>query len=361
MRYFLVFIIIIHGLIHLLGFAKAFYLGNISQLTKEIPKLQGILWLATAIAFLAVAALLILKKENWWILALAAVIVSQLLIITVWRDAKFGTIANVIVLVVALLSGGSFLFERQFKQDVEQHLKSTLIHENDLLTLDDLAPLPEPVQRYLMYSGAVNKPKVKNMRIVFEGEMRQKGKDWFPFISRQYNFFDQPARLFFMKAKMFGITVPGYHRYTAGKASMDIRLFGMIPVSQHSGPIMNLAETVTFFNDMCMFAPAALIDKRIQWEPIDKHSVLAHFTNGDITITATLYFNDIGQLTDFRSDDRRDVSDMKQYTFSTPVSNYQKTNNIILPHYGEAIWMYPEGAFVYGKFRLKEISYNVGL
>lgn len=360
MRIFLIFLIIIHGLIHLLGFAKAFHLVNITQLTREIPKLQGIIWLVTTLVFLLVAVLLILEKEYWWMVALAAVIVSQILIITVWQDAKFGTIANVIILMVALLNGGNFLFEREYKLDVNQHLESTLIHENDLLTRDDLEPLPEPVKRYLMYAGVLNKPKVKNMRIVFEGEMRDKGKDWFPFTSHQYNFFDRPARLFFMKAKMFGITVPGYHRYTAGEAGMDIRLFGMIPVVRHSGAVMNQAETVTFFNDMCMFAPAALIDKRIKWESIDNYSVLAHFTNENITISATLFFNDIGQLIEFRSDDRTDVSDMKQYTFSTPVKDYRQTKGLMLPHYGEAIWLYPEEAFVYGKLSMKDIGYNLG-
>ena len=51
------------------------------------------------------------------------------------------------------------------------------------------------------------------MRIVFDGEMRVKGKDFFKLKAVQYNFFDEPTRLFFMKAKMFGVTLPGYHNY----------------------------------------------------------------------------------------------------------------------------------------------------
>jgi hypothetical protein len=349
----------IHGLIHVLGFAKAFHLANNTPLTKEISRLSGTLWLLTAVAFSVAAILLVLKKENWWMVAIAAVIVSQVLIFSVWKDAKYGTIANVIILIVSILSGGSALFESQFKRDVKQHFQSSINNENNLLTITDLQLLPEPVQRYLIYTGALNKPKVENMRIIFEGEMRQKGKDWFPFTSRQINFFEQPARLFFMKARMFGVTVPGYHRFADEKASMDIRLFGLIPVSQHSGTVMNKAETVTFFNDMCLFAPAALIDKRIQWESIDNFSVMAHFTYGNISISATLYFNDTGQLIDFRSDDRTDISNMNQYTFSTPAKDYRIINGYHLAHYGEAIWMYPEGAFVYGKFRLKSVEYNI--
>ena len=93
---------------------------------------------------------------------------------------------------------------------------------------------------------------------------------------------------------------------------------------------------------------------------IDRHSVSARFTNGNITISATLYFNDIGQLIDFRSDVRIDVIDMKKYTFSTPVKDYQEINGFMLPGYGEAIWLYPQKAFVNGKLWMVEIKYNVG-
>ena len=48
--------------------------------------------------------------------------------------------------------------------------------------------LPAPVQHYIRYSGAMNKPKVKNMSIVFDGEMREKERISFKFHSEQYNF-----------------------------------------------------------------------------------------------------------------------------------------------------------------------------
>jgi uncharacterized membrane protein len=45
-----------------------------------------------------------LKKDAWPILAIIAALISQVLIIAVWKDAKFGTIANLIVLLVAIFS-----------------------------------------------------------------------------------------------------------------------------------------------------------------------------------------------------------------------------------------------------------------
>ena len=286
---------------------------------------------------------------------IVAVIISQLLIITIWNDAKFGTIANIIILSAILLNYGSYHFEKTYQEDVEQSLARTNSIKTDLLTEVDIQPLPEPVKRYLRYAGVVNKPKVKNMRIAFEGQMREKGKDFFPFTCEQYSFFDNPTRLFFMKAKINGLTVSGYHKYSNENAMMDIRPYGLFSVVKKSGIEMDKAETVTLFNDMCLMAPATLIDKNVSWKNIDPNSVQATFTNHTITISATLFFNEKGQLINFISTDR----DVNHYPFSTPVSDYKNNNGTTIMTYGETIWHYPDGEFVYGKFNLKEIEYNV--
>jgi hypothetical protein len=357
LRYFFIAFLFAHCAIHTIGLLKAFSIVNITPITREISKPVGLAWMLSAILFIVSAFMYYLKKENWMVVALLAVVISQVLIILVWKDARYGTIANVIIFLVATLGLTSQRFEANFYRDV------TLIRSDsvssELIQEADIQALPEPLQKYLRYTGVLNTPKVKSMRIVFDGEMRDKGKEWFIFRSVQYNFFDEPTRLFFMKARMFGTTVSGYHRYQKASASMDIRLFGLMPIVQVRGTEMNKAETVTVFNDMCIMAPASLIDKRLQWEAIDERSVKGIFTNGANKISAILYFNEIGQLVNFISGDRYDVRDMKQYRFSTPMKDYQRINGINVPTYGEAIWHYPEGEFVYGKFKLVSIEYNL--
>lgn len=358
LKYLFAFILLIHGLIHFMGFAKAYNYGNITQITKDISKPNGIVWFLIAIVFVVATLLFLLKKESWPYIAFVALIISQILIITLWKDAKFGTIANIIVLMVAFASWSGQRFESTFSKDVKAHLLITNNIQTDLLTEADIQSLPLPVQKYMHYCAVVNKPKVKNMKVVFDGEMRDKGKDWFKFTSVQYNFFENPTRLFFMKGKKFGISVPGYHCYQNVTATMQIKLFGLINVVNIKGEIMNKAETVTVFNDMCLMAPASLIDKRIEWAAIDSLSAKASFTNGINKISATLYFNKLGQLINFISDDRSAI-DMKQYRFSTPVKDYSEIKGINIWKYGEAVWHYPDGEFVYGKFYLKSIEYNV--
>ena len=359
MRYLIPIILFAHGSLHLLGFAKAYNYANITQITKFISKTNGLLWLLTAIMFVLAGAICLLKKEGWVYLAFPAVVLSQILIISVWHDAKFGTVLNVIILLVAISSWSTYYFEWKFKADAQKGIEQTNNIGNTMLADADIAYLPLPVQKYMRYTGAVGKEKVKNMKIVFDGEMRDKGKDWFKFRSVQYNFFQNPTRLFFMKATMYGLPVPGYHCYQKEHATMQIKLLGLFNVVNIKGNILNKAETVTLFNDMCLMAPASLIDKRIEWTTIDRLSAKATFTNGINKISATLYFNEEGQLINFISDDRYAVGDMKQYRFSTPVKNYAQIDGRNIMQYGETIWHYPDGEFVYGKFNLKSIEYNV--
>jgi hypothetical protein len=359
LKIFFLIVLFIHGMIHILGFLKAYQLAEINQLTQNISKPMGMLWLLALVLFLVTALQLISNHDLWWITALAAVILSEVLIILFWQDAKFGTIANIIILLAVIAGYGFWSFENIFKSDLAVSLETSSKFEKNLLTEKDIEHLPLPVQKYLRYAGVINKEKVNNVRIVFDVEMREKGKDWFKATSVQYNFYDEPTRLFFMKAKMFGMTVPGYHRYVEANATMDIRLFGLFPIIKQSGDVMNKTETVTLFNDMCLMVPATLIDKRIQWEPINSLTTKAVFTNRGISISAILYFNEAGQLINFTSDDRTAISDMKQYRFSTPVAGYENINGINVMSGGEAIWHYPDGEFVYGKFKLKSIQYNI--
>lgn len=359
LKYLFAFLLLIHGLIHFMGFGKAFSYGNITQLTKYISKPAGLLWLITAILFIVVVVLFLLKKESWPYAAIAAAVLSQVLILSVWKEAKFGTLANAMVLLVAIVAWRSQHFESRFSKDVRSHLFKISNNHADMLADTDIQSLPFPVQKYLHYCGVVNKPKIKNMKIVFDGEMREKGKKFFKFTSVQYNFFTDPSRFFFMKANIFGAPVLAYHRYQNTAATMQVKLLALFNVVNAKGIEMNKAETVTVFNDMCLMAPASLIDKRIEWTAIDNLSAKATFTNGIYKITAILYFNEQGQLVNFISDDRYAIGDMKQYRFSTPVKEYMQIDGRQIWKYGETIWHYPDGEFVYGKFTLKSVEYNV--
>jgi hypothetical protein len=365
MRFLLFLVLVLHGLIHLMGFAKAFQLAEISALTQQPSKTAGLFWLICALSFTVAGVLVLFKPEYWWWIALPALILSQVLIFSSWGDAKFGTVANLIILLpltAAILQASPGSYSNRYKAAVREGLSHYA--EVPLVTEADLSELPSPVQKYLRITGSVGKPRVQNFKAVFTGNFRNGFKGpWMHFRSEQYNFFDRPTRLFLMNASMYGLPVEGLHIFRGDRATMQIKLASLFQVANASGPEMNRGETVTLFNDMCLMAPATLIDKeRIQWEPDGPLSARAKFTHMGNTISARLSFNQAGELTDFVSNDRLFSPDGKtftSYSWSTPVRSYREVGGRKIMSYGETIWHTPQGEFIYGKFNLVEVEYNL--
>ncbi len=355
-------LIFLHGAIHLMGFLKAFKLAQIEQLTAGISKISGMFWLLAFILFMTSGIAYLVKVDLWFILTFIAVLLSTILIITVWQDAQFGIIANVIILIIAIVGCGTLKFHGKYESDVKTGLKQTASVPESVLTEKDIEQLPEQVKNYIRYSGSIGKPKVNNFSLEFTGQIRKNEQsEWIPFTTVQYNFLDASKRLFFMKAVMKKLPVAGYHCFKNGEAFMDIRLFSLFRVQYQAGKHMGISETVTFFNDMCCMAPATLIDKRIKWLETDGNNIKADFTNNNIKISAWLYFNGKGELINFISDDRYAAGDnntMKRLRWSTPMKDVNEVDGYKLAKYAKAIYSYPEGDLCYGTFNLTHVEYN---
>jgi hypothetical protein len=229
----------------------------------------------------------------------------------------------------------------------------------------DLEGLPTPVAQYLRASGVVGRPRVIAYQLRFSGRIRSDpGSPWMPFTADQRSAVDGPTRLFLMRARMRGLPVEAFHHYAGGRATMRVRLAGLVPIADARGEAMDMSESVTVLNDMALLAPATLLDSRISWEAIDDRSARARFEVGGRRVSATLMFGADGLLSDFVSDDRsRASADGRTFTrlrFSTPVTGYGEFGGVRLPAYAEARWHAPEGEFVYGEFRLREVVYNGG-
>ncbi len=361
MKIFFFLLIVLHGLIHLLGVAKASGIVEVKELTHPISKPAGVAWLVAALLLLTSALLFILGEGLWWIVGIPAVILSQTLIFQFWSDAKFGTIANVLILFPLTIAIANFLpgsYSRVFQE--ESNLGIARLLAPGPVTETDLAGLPFPVRKYLRYAGVVNKPRVQNFHAHLTGQMRRE-QGWMDISAEQYNFYDERTRAFFIQGSVFGVPLDGLHLYKDTSAIMHIRLASLFRIVNAEGDTMTKSETVTMFNDMCLLAPATLIDTSIRWEPIDSLTAKATFTNAGRTISALLYFNREGALVDFRSDNRFMSEDGLTYTsypWSTPVRNYRNFAGRNVATEADVIWHMPDGDYTYGKFKLTDIQYN---
>lgn len=365
MRFIVALVLVVHGLIHLIGVAKAFRLAELPQLTQPISLMMGWLWFAATLLLLAASGSLYLGPRWWWLMALAGAVVSFVAIVPSWTDAKFGALANGFVLVAAVfgyLADGPSSLRAEYDREVARGLARPI--EARPITDQDVAHLPVPVLRYLRTVGVVGQPRVRNMQVRMRGRIREgPGDPWMPFTVEQHSFFDEPTRLFYMNASRMLLPIQGLHRYVGSSATMRVKAAGVVPVVTASGPAMTQAETVTMFNDMCLMAPATLIDPAITWEGVEGPVVTAAYTNAGHTIRARLVFNDAGELIDFWSDDRRQASERGQaltpIRWSTPVGRYRPFGPVRLAAAGEARWHEPSGDYAYIELQITDVRYNV--
>lgn len=103
MKTLLIIFILLHGSIHTLGFLKAYKLLPMSKLTQPVSRVSGVLWVLTALLFISTGILFALGRQWWWMLSFAALMISEYLIINDWHDAKFGTLGNVIILILTII------------------------------------------------------------------------------------------------------------------------------------------------------------------------------------------------------------------------------------------------------------------
>lgn len=363
MRFVFASVITLHALLHLLGTAKAFGWADVRQLRAPISVAAGALWLMAAGLLVTAAAAVAAGERWWWYPALPGVLLSQALIVSMWGEAKFGTLANVIIaiplLVVAMDSRASS-FRSRFAQNRDM-LLARVTPAFPLVTDADMAPLPPLMQTYLRRVGAVGRPHVRNMRAIFKAQMRSSAAaPWMEATASQYEFFDPPARLFYMNATRAGVPLDVLHEYMDGAATFRVRIAGLYPMVDKHGPGLTHDETVTLMNDVLVLAPAAVIDLPFTFETTGERTLRATFQNAGFAVTAALTFDAAGDLVGFISPDRAHDREGGAASWSTPISGYRIVNGIRIGTRGDANWIERGREWTYGRFEIVSITYNVG-
>ena len=116
MKYAIVALLLIHGLIHAMGFAGAWGLAQFEGASKtptnfvavdpDGPAVRalGVLWMVALAAFLVAAVLLMGDSAAWRPAAIAAAVTSMVVVALWWEDAPMGALANALVIAAVLFA-----------------------------------------------------------------------------------------------------------------------------------------------------------------------------------------------------------------------------------------------------------------
>lgn len=362
LKIFFLIVVFIHGMIHILGFLKAYQLAEINQLKQNISRPMGILWLIALILFLTSAIQFISNHDLWWITALAAVILSQVLIILFWQDAKFGTIPNIIILLVVVVAFADWSFNRDVKNEIAEMLAQNSIDKKEILTEEKIINLPPIIQKWLRNSGAVGKEMIHTVRLKQKGEMKMKPEQekWYEANAVQYFTVDNPAFIWKVKVDMMPLVFfTGRDKFSDGKGNMLIKVLSLFNVVNASDNEKINQGTLQRYLGETIWFPTAVVSPYIKWEEIDSLSAKAIMTYKGTSGSAVFTFNENGDFVKFsamRYKDSDEKAQLKEWIIT--LSDYKVYDGIKIPVKGEATWKLDEGDFTWYKFEVYDIEYN---
>lgn len=362
MRYVFLVILLFHGLIHLMGFSKAFGLVEIEQLSQAISKPKGLAWLLTSFLFMAAAFGYFAKKEWWPVLAVVSVVISQILIVIFWKDSKFGTLVNFIILTVALQVYGKYNFQKMTQTESMALLQGVNKESQGIVRKEDVENLPPIVQKWMELSGVVGKPKFYSVRLKQKGEMKTKpnGK-WMRFTADQYFNAYNPSFVWVTNVKANAlIYMDGRDKLENGQGQMLIKLNSLFPVVNEVGNEKVDSGTMQrYLAEMCWFPTAALMDY-ISWEVLDGNSAKAIMNVNGKEVSGIFNFRDNGQVISFKTERYYGGGEDAQLrTWIIEIHDFAIFEGVKIPSKCNVIWKLPEDDFNWLNLEITHLEYNV--
>lgn len=352
-------LVVLHGLIHFMGPAKAMGWGEHVPLNAPISRPIGLLWLIAALCTLGYAFLFGWKVPAAWMLGLVAVILSQMLIIKYWSDARFGSIINVVILIVVLFSCGEWQFQRQSK-----HFERALLEgmESPAPEHADTAHLPLPVKTWLVRSGALDKPPMTGGKIHQRLQLRTavEQESYYPATAHQITRIDSPGFLWQVEVKINPVFwMRGRDSYQDGKGSMKIWLNSLIPVVQEAGPKIDEGAMQRFLGEMVWF-PQQALQPYIEWESIDAERARATMSWGGIAASGVFIFGENGDFVRFEAMRYYGADpDGDRIPWILTVWDYKVFEGVRVPSQFEASWELDTGHWTWLKMEVESIRYEI--
>jgi hypothetical protein len=362
MRIALTIFIGIHGIIHLFGFLKAFGIAEFNAISQPISKTYGIFWFLSFLLFAIAILLMLVHSDYWWLSGFLAVIISQVLIFGCWSDAKFGTIANIIILLATIIGYSSFNFKDKIKAERITLFENSQLENQEIVTEKALLDLPQIVQKWLTTSGMIGKHLISNVYLVQEVQLKMKPEqtNWNNGTAEQYFTVQPPAFNWNINTRINSIlSVAGRDKFEDGKGEMTIKLLGLIPVADaKNDEKVNQATLQRFLAEIVWF-PSASLSQYIKWEAVDAYSARATMEYKGTRGSGEFHFDKNGNFEKFVALRFQDSNAIRPTKWTVIAIKTEERNGIKIPVECEANWELESGNWTWLKLRITDIQYNV--
>lgn len=244
-----------------------------------------------------------------------------------------------------------------------QDQAGTADHWRERFTKEDFADFPLAIQKYIENCGYLGKPKFSQLKMAFKDvdfaqarEAKALKMDY-----TQYNFAQEPVRMALIKSSLFGIPFEGYDRYLSGQGSMKGVIAKHMTLFNQTGPEMDQACLATYLAE-AFFLPSTLLSGLIDFQEITPYEVQATIHYQGQRASGIFYFNENYEMTTYTTKSRSLSEKDGSYTpmtWTARCGDYQvNARGIKHPSTLQAIWNYPDEAFIYFDGQQGEFTYE---
>lgn len=257
-------------------------------------------------------------------------------------------------LITIILLIGRINFSIQFSRNVKKlFLESGDISAN-VFRYEQLAELPEPVQRYFKHVLKEGQPYVNYVRLTHDGEFKMGlDKKWTKIKGEQYFTAEKPGYIW----KGTTTLATARDMYLNDKGRLIVTLLSLVNVIDGQGKVFDEGEFQRWVSESVWFPTNLLPSEKLQWSGVDENTAKLIINYNELSVSFLVSFTNKGEITQMET--RRFMEKGKKETWICKMADYKNINGILIPTTAEALWRLDKGDFSYAKFNVKKIEYNI--
>lgn len=253
-------------------------------------------------------------------------------------------------------------FHKKFLRYILERVEK-IPQSDELCTANEIAKLPEPLQRFCAYIGLEGFPKYQAINIYFpdtdfifddkSGKLLKMAYDlWLTY--------DIPYRTAYCGSSMYGIPFEGMDYMTDSKTGGMKGILGKVfPIFDVTDAQGYRAGLISWMAESCM-NPSVLFSEYITFEEVDASHVKVTVSFDGVTGSGLFTIDETGSLTEFYSNERQVGEVNGEVTligWRCEYEDYQKKQGILIPTKVKVVKVFPDKELEYFSGEIAEVKF----
>jgi hypothetical protein len=269
-------------------------------------------------------------------------------------------VAIAAVVLIAGLALADWWLHQRFRRNAARIKGDASVPDDRTITEQDLRDLPEPIARYLRFSGVIGQKRISAVRVIHGGRFKPGAdKPWMAIHGEYYLATRPPAFAWYGKIRLApGVRVVALDSYANGRGRMLVKALSMFPIADDQSHAVTQSAFGRCVAELIM-APTFLLDSHVvRFTHTGTDHVRATITDDIFSTDADFFVNQDGSLDRIvvmRAFDRGGGrSTLERFTGRS--SQPKRYDGFVLGSRMDGFWNLSTGDLHYASFEIERVA-----